>query len=259
MKKDAKSIKYIFITGGTGKIGSKLIQNLVEEGYFVIFSSRSEEKVIEIEKLYNTKKCKKVFGLTIDLESENIKSELLSFFTRKNIFPDVLINNARNLSYLKIENSGITSCDNWIGEFKLAVIIPYQLSMILSSSEKKRIKRVINIASMYGVVAPNINLYNDYKSQSPINYGVCKSAMIHLTKELAVRLAEKNILVNSISYGGVEGRVGEDFLNRYKKLSPQGRMLKENELFSPIRFLLSEDNTSMTGHNINYDGGWTIW
>ena len=64
---------------------------------------------------------------------------------------------------------------------------------------------------MYGVVVPNRNLYKDKYKSSSIFYGISKAAQIHLTKELAVRLSQDNIRVNSVSFGGIEGRVSSNF------------------------------------------------
>ena len=112
---------------------------------------------------------------------------------------------------------------------------------------------------MYGVVPPNKNLYTDKYESSPIYYGVSKAAEIHLSKELAVRLADKKIRVNSISFGGIEGRVNKKFKNLYAKMCPLGRMLKPNEVFEPVWFLSSNQSSGATGHNLIIDGGWTTW
>lgn len=250
-----KNINTVLLTGGTGKIGGILIEGLEAQGYQVIFTSRSEEKIASIEDKFSNRKVR---GVAIDLEAENCLEKLASFFEVENLYPQALINNARNIEYLKAKDKGEVAEENWLGEFKFAVTIPYQLTLFLAKEAKANLQRVINVASMYGVVAPNLKLYEN-PAHSPINYGTCKAAMIHLSKELAVRLAEKDIQVNTISYGGVQGRVNQDFLDRYAQLNPQGRMLQDNELYAPIRFLLSEDCTAMTGHNLNYDGGWTLW
>lgn len=126
-------------------------------------------------------------------------------------------------------------------------------------SENGYLEKVINIASMYGVVVPNHSLYEDKAHVAPIHYGTVKAAMIHLTKELAVRLIDKNIIVNAISYGGVEGRVNEEFLQRYKTLCPQKKMLKEKEVSGSVLFLISNMSNSMIGHNLIVDGGWSLW
>ena len=139
----------------------------------------------------------------------------------------------------------------------MSVYLSYFLSTKLN---RKNLSSVVNISSMYGIVAPNKSLYvNKYKS-SPIFYGVSKAAQIHLSKELAVRLAKYNIRVNSVSFGGVEGRVDQKFKKKYKILCPLGRMLKSNEIFEPIWFLSNNELSSgATGHNLIIDGGWTIW
>jgi NAD(P)-dependent dehydrogenase (short-subunit alcohol dehydrogenase family) len=252
------SNKTVFITGGTGVIGSELVQRLAEDKFNVLFTSRNKNKIKEVEESYIDSYAS-VHGIAVDLESEDYLSVIQSKIAEIGLYPNALINNARNIDYLRIGKEGEAGERQWIGEFNFSTIIPYALTLLFANQERYPLTKVINIASMYGVVAPNLHLYENPTLQSPINYGVCKAAMIHLSKELAVRLASQNIAVNTISYGGVEGRVDEEFLARYAKLSPQGRMLKKADLFAPVRFLLADDCTGMTGHNLNYDGGWTIW
>ena len=102
-------------------------------------------------------------------------------------------------------------------------------------------------------------MYKNDLSNSPIQYSLAKSALHHLTKELAVRLSHSKIRVNCIAFGGVDGRVDNEFKNRYSKLTPLGRMLKEDEVVGPLEFLLSDSSSSITGEIISADGGWTIW
>lgn len=112
---------------------------------------------------------------------------------------------------------------------------------------------------MYGIVPPNPSLYKNPEQDSPIQYGVAKAAQIHLTKELAIRLASKNIKVNAISFGGIEGRVDNEFRNKYAKLCPLKNMLKEEDVIGAIDFLASNNSVGMTGHNLVIDGGWSVW
>ena len=129
--------------------------------------------------------------------------------------------------------------------------------MSIYHSKIQDFKRIINISSIYGIVPPNFNLYNDKYSSSPIQYGVSKAALIHLTKELMVRFAEQNILVNTVTYGGVSGRVLNSFEEKYSNLTPINKMLSLDDVSSPILFLLS--NNYINGHNLIVDGGYTIW
>ena len=80
-----------------------------------------------------------------------------------------------------------------------------------------------------------------------------------MTKELAVRFAGQNVRVNCVAFGGVDGRVDDEFKSRYSALVPSGRMLTVEEIVGPIQFLTSGKSSSMTGHTIVADGGWSIW
>ena len=115
------------------------------------------------------------------------------------------------------------------------------------------------MGSMYGTVAANPHLYTDPTMQSPLHYGVAKAALMHLTKELAVRLVGKGIQVNCVAFGGVEGRVDDAFKQRYAQLCPMGRMLKDNEIAGPVEMLLSDRCSGVNGHTLLVDGGWSIW
>lgn len=104
-----------------------------------------------------------------------------------------------------------------------------------------------------------IIIYNNLEIETPINYRVAKAGLIHLTKNLSVQLARKGIKVNSISYGGIEGRVKNEFKKRYAKICPIGRMLKLDEVAGAVEFLVTDMSLGMTGHNLIVYGGWTIW
>ena len=141
----------------------------------------------------------------------------------------------------------------------MGVFIPYQLTMSLIKQSRNNLKKVVNISSIYGLVAPNTNLYNSLGEISPVHYGVTKAALIQLTKDLAVRNAKKDIQINCIAYGGVKGRVNKEFEERYGNLCPSGTMLSEDDLSGPLDFLLSNNSKEINGHVLVVDGGWTIW
>lgn len=245
----------ILITGGTGKVGFQLVKHFLSRGYNVVTTSRSVENINKIKnKLPQTENF---YPLIVNLEDKGASYKVYEYCEDQKIEINVIINTARNLSYLTIED-GRTTYSNWIGEYLLDVIVPYELSMQFSEKCPNALQTIINISSMYGVVAPNPILYNDFNLQSPINYGVSKAAQIHLTKELAVRLSSKKITVNSISFGGIKGRVDNDFLKRYANLTPSGEMLEE-DVIGAVDFLVSSKSKHINGHNIVVDGGWTIW
>jgi NAD(P)-dependent dehydrogenase (short-subunit alcohol dehydrogenase family) len=249
---------YLLITGGTGKIGNALVKHFCTLGYSVCFTSTSQEKAITLQEEVALSGAPQPVYVISDFSKDNAAEELVKELRVKSISISQVIQNARSLHYLKTEDHFLVSEENFMNEFRVNVVVPYRLTMELVLNYHP-LKQVIFISSMYGVVAPSPRLYDHFESSSVIHYGVTKAAQIHLTKELAVRLAEKNIHVNCISLGGVEGRTNDDFKKRYAQLNPLKEMLKESDFIAPIEFMVQHPELKMTGHNLIVDGGWSIW
>jgi hypothetical protein len=173
--------------------------------------------------------------------------------------PVGVIHAARSLDYLKLEANGWPNRENWQQAFLLEVVVAQELAVAFAEPADTPLRSFVNIASMYGVVPMNPSVYEDPAADRPSHYGVVKAALIHLTKDLAVRYGKRGIRFNSISYGGLEGRVDEAFKERYGRLSPSGRMLKPNEIAEPALSLLRDGSSGINGHNLVVDGGWTTW
>ena len=248
----------IIITGATGKFGKILVKNFLKKGDIIIAVGRSKKKLNQL-KTYESNKNQNLFLACVDLMKENANIKIIKIIKKFQLKPDSIINNARNLDFLKLNKNGKASSINFLNEFKLGVVVPYQLVMKLVETFKGSFKNVINIGSIYGSVVPNSKLYKNFNKESAIQYGVTKSALEHLTKELSVRLAKNFVRVNCAAFGGVEGRVDKLFKKRYSQLCPSGRMLTEKEIFGPIEMLISNKASGVTGHILMIDGGWTVW
>ena len=115
---------------------------------------------------------------------------------------------------------------------------------------------IVNFSATTGIVSARPDLYNG--SHKHIGYSVSKAGVINLTKYLATHLGP-SIRVNCVAPGGVKFKQDSNFIKKYSKHTPLGRMMKKNELNSLIEFLSGEDSSYVTGAVMVIDGGWTIW
>lgn len=121
---------------------------------------------------------------------------------------------------------------------------------------------IINIASIYGVVSPDQNLY-EYRRRrgevfyKPVAYSASKSGILNLTRYLAVYWGGKGVRVNSLTIAGVFNHQEKEFLDAYCSRIPVGRMADADAYNGSVLFLASDASRYMTGSNMVVDGGWT--
>ena len=243
----------ILITGGTGLIGRAQVNYFLNK-YRIVLIYRNEKKLKEFNYHPN------LIPLKIDnLLKNTIVDEIIAELDRKKIYPEYLINMASDPALLQVDDDGFASRKNMINLYIINVVLPYELSFKLANHSKTHLKKIINISSMYGIVPYNPTLYENPKIETFPQYSLSKAAMIHLTKELAIRFKDKNILVNTISYGGIDNGVDERFKRKFSKITPLKRMMKPEETISAVEFLIEDKSNYITGQNIVVDGGRTVW
>lgn len=121
---------------------------------------------------------------------------------------------------------------------------------------------IINIASIYGVVSPDQNLYEYRRKRGevffkPAAYSASKSGILNLSRYLSVYWAKQGVRVNSLTIAGVFNNQEQAFLDAYCGRIPIGRMANVDEYNGSLLFLASEASRYMTGANLVIDGGWT--
>jgi len=247
----------ILITGGTGKFGRQFVRHFANKGWQILFTTTSQNNADSLIKELADDSC--LIPLIVDFTQPQAALELVKRIKDDGYRVNHLVNSARSRSFLQTDSLGQASREDFLAEYLLDVVVPYELSMALFNTQPSELITITNIGSQYGIVAANPALYEEYPKQSPIQYGVAKAALIHLTKELAVRFAKLDIRVNCIAYGGVSGRVDECFEARYAQLTPSGRMLSDSDIIGPLDFLVSDNCKAINGQTIQADGGWTLW
>ncbi|MCU1536258.1 MAG: short-chain dehydrogenase/reductase [Humibacillus sp.] len=117
---------------------------------------------------------------------------------------------------------------------------------------------VVNVSSIYGLVGPNMGLYEGTRMGNPAAYAASKGGLAQLTRYLSTVLAPE-VRVNAFAPGGIERGQDEAFVHRYERLTPLARMGTEDDFRGVVTWLASDASAYVTGQVIAVDGGWTAW
>jgi NAD(P)-dependent dehydrogenase (short-subunit alcohol dehydrogenase family) len=136
--------------------------------------------------------------------------------------------------------------------------------LVADSMIEKKNGSIIQLASIYGFVGQDLNLYKNLKVRENMSYSIIKGGLINLTRQMASYYGQYNIRVNSISPGAIKSNNSKDLTNnsvfksRYLKKTPIKRLGKPSDISSSVFFLSSDASSYITGINLVIDGGFTI-
>ena len=167
---------------------------------------------------------------------------------------DILINNAGTGAVAPAED--ITD-DQFANEVNIDLFGSFKVARAVAKKAMIPAKygRIINIASMYGLVG------NKIAPASP--YHAAKGGVVNLTRALAAEWGDKGITVNAICPGyfysplTVDTLNSEFFQNYARTMIPEARYGNEGELDTAALFLSSPASTYVNGVILPVDGGYT--
>jgi len=252
--------KVVVVTGGAGLIGQEFVKAIIEQnGIAIIADINKNEGQRVSNELSNKLKSNKIVFFELDITSKKSLQECISYLDNKYGRIDALVNNAypRNKNYGRhffdveyddfVENLGMN-----LG----GCIIPSQLFSLYFQNQGYG--NIINISSIYGVIAPKFEIYNNTGMTTPVEYAAIKSGILHLTKYMAKYFKGKSIRVNAISPGGILDSQPEEFLKKYNQKCSAKGMLDVDDLSGTLIFLLSDMSHYINGQNIVVDDGFTL-
>ncbi len=254
--------KTALVIGGAGYLGFEMSKALCSMGAKVIIASRDIKNFNHnMKKLkIKFKKKKPIKYLKIDIS--NTKSVNLFYKNLKkecNSKLDILVNCAWNGKKNTLES--INNKD-WDHDINVSLSSTFKITKKLLPLLKLSRGKIINIASMYGHVAPDYRIYSNKNLSNPPSYGAAKAGIIQLTKYLASYLSPFNINVNSISPGAFPFpstiKKFPKFIKELKKKSVLGRIGYPKDLNGVIVLLCSDGGNYINGQNICVDGGWSV-
>lgn len=251
--------KVAIVTGAAGWLGSAMSRALAEAGATLVVTSREEAKAQEFAA---TLPGSGHIGLALSQEDTDQIPAFVAEVVEKLGRVDVLVNNAYGTTAPTIDSATAEDFDR---AYHAGVTAYFFLARAVADHLRSRNApgSIINIASMYGVVASYPDAYTGLPINSPPNYHGLKGGLIHLTRHLAVYWAKDRVRVNAISPGAfpsprVRGSQPE-FIERLNGKVPLGRMGEPEELKGLVVLLASDAGNYITGQNILVDGGWTAW
>ncbi len=245
------------VTAGAGPLfGSSISQALAEAGATLVTASRSLERNEQFAEQLRAQGYD-AHGAAFDLSDprsiEQLRDTILQRFGRI----DVLVNSALgrdghrgNFDEQSIEEWTAAAHSDMVG--LLAVCHAFVRPMVEAGRGS-----IINISSIYGVVANDPRLYENTDMKQPPTYNFVKAGMINFTRYLAAYYGRHGVRANCISPGGYFNHQPQPFVDAYNGRVPLGRMMHNDDIQGAVVFLASDASAYVNGHNLLVDGGWT--
>lgn len=242
------------VTGCSTGLGVQMAHALANQGANIVALARRQNLIDEVAKELTEKYGVKAIGVSCDItDSEKVKAaveKVMQEFGRI----DILINNAGTGAVAPAED--ITD-DQFANEMNIDLFGTFKMAREVAKAAMlpAGYGRIINIASMYGLVG------NKIAPASP--YHAAKGGVVNLTRALAAEWGEKGITVNSICPGYFETPLtketleSEFFQNYARTMIPMARYGKEGELDSAAIFFASPASSYVNGVILPVDGGYT--
>jgi NAD(P)-dependent dehydrogenase (short-subunit alcohol dehydrogenase family) len=251
------------ITGGAGHIGRVIAESLAELGAAIavldIDQAAAETVAADLARNYNVKASAFAVDLNDIAAVKTMPARVVEEFGRL----DVVIHSAAYGGETKFPGWAVPFDEQTTEAWERALRVNLTSAFALAQAARQPLTdsghgSIVLISSIYGLVGPDMSLYEGTSMANPAGYGASKGGLLQLMRHLSTVLAP-HVRVNAISPGGVWRQQPEAFHDRYRARTPLGRMATEEDLKGAAGYLASDLSSYVTGHNLVVDGGWTIW
>ena len=252
--------KVIVITGAAGLIGKSLVDLFINQGAIVIATDANQDALDNLNNMFaNHRDAGSFFCHQLDVTDQESILKTIEFASKITGSIDAVVNSAypRNASYG--ENLEKVSYDNFAENISLHIggyfLVNQQFCLYFKALGKGV---VLNMASIYGTMAPRFEVYVDTNITMPVEYAAIKSAIISLTKYFAQYYKKSGIRVNAISPGGILDGQSKTFLDRYNSHCASKGMLDPEDIAKTAAFLISDQAAYVNGQNLIVDDGFSL-
>lgn len=232
--------KTVVITGGTQGIGKSIAERFLESGANVIVTGRSVKKPLDLDS--------SIGYVPLNLASNVSIAKFLDYLTSLERI-DAFVNNAGiNI----IDELTIINDADFDSVIEVNLRGPFVICRHLAGLMGSEGGRIVNIGSIWSKIT----------KKGRVSYIASKAGLAGLTRGLSTDLAEKNILVNTVSPGFINTELTRNSLSKTEIMEitekiPLSRLASATEIANFVVFLCSDLNSFMTGQNLVIDGGFT--
>jgi len=251
--------KLIVVTGGAGLLGREFCEGIASQNGIAVLADTNFEAAQAQANIICSKYPGRAIAALMDITSITSVNAAISELHEKWGKIDAVVNNAypRNKRYGKRmeEVTYEDFCDNislHLGGYFLVA------QQFIAYFRNQGHGNIVNMSSIYGVVAPHFEIYSETEMTMPVEYAAIKSGVLQLTKYFSSYLKGTNIRVNAISPGGIYDGQPEIFMRKYKNLCASKGMLDKIDVVGTLIFLLSGMSTYINGQNLIIDDGLSI-
>ena len=226
------------ITGATRGIGYAIAERLLKDGLEVIVTGTKKNGNHPAGSSY----------YQVDFLDEDSTNKFINFLKKQQI--NILVNNA---GINKISEFSSIDIEDFDRILRINLRAPFQICQaVIPYMEKIKWGRIVNLTSVFG------NISKEYRAA----YSSSKFGLDGMTLALAAEVSEKGILANSVGPGIIDTDMTRDVLGdsgiaKLKGQIPMKRLGQASEIASLVSWLVSNENTYMTGQNLMIDGGFT--
>ena len=249
------------VTGGSGHLGSEMVGTLLRDGALVVAVARGEERLQRLAYRF-AGHAGHLVTLAGDIRRTETADRAIAAVRESDHRVSGWVNNANTASggglLFSLDRAELEAATRSLADLMIVTQVVAE-AMI----EREEPGSIVNIASMYGVVAPNPATYVEHPAfHNPPAYGAVKAGMLQFTRYAATHLAQHGIRVNAVSPGPFPNpHVQEqgDFIDELEGRVPLRRIGQPAEVAGAVRYLLGDESSYVTGTNLVVDGGWTAW